>query len=199
MTLVFVFNGNTFGAVGPSALTANAAGVLKKAGEKVVQMSNPTLSTPAAFNGVVRQIEKLSQGQPIGLVGFSAGGSLVARLSGVAELHVTAALDYYGEPDLIAYLNSHGNDRFGQYVAGHVHFTPAAIDLFSGPIPSNSAYVVAAFGSLDQNVVPSLNEATFHADDFRGAVYVYPGPHDAPITASPPALADFLEQLSAGG
>ena len=192
--LVFVLNGNTFAATGPNALTANAAAVLRGAGEHVIELSTPTLATPAAFDRVVRQIAAVSHGQPIGLVGFSSGGVLAARLAGVASLNVSAVLDYYGEPDLTLYLASHNNDTFARYVKSHVAFTQAGINQFSGPSPATS-YVVCAFGLYDRNVVASFNTATFPRDFHNGAVYVYAGGHGAPISASPPALADFLRHL----
>jgi dienelactone hydrolase len=143
---------------------------------------------------VAREIESLSHGESIGLVGFSAGGALAARLAGVEALHVKAALDYYGPPDFRDYLEYHGDDRFVQYFAGRVHFSPSFIALMSGPYHS-SAYVVGAFGLYDQNVVASVSTASFERDHFHGKVYDYPGPHGVSIDASPPALRDFLMHL----
>ena len=80
-TLVFVLNGNAFAAAKPSILTANAAQVLRRAGNQAIQLAYPTIATPAAFYGLERQIESLSHGQPIGIVGFSAGGSLALRIA----------------------------------------------------------------------------------------------------------------------
>ena len=100
LTLIFVLNGNAFSATSPSILTANAAQVLERAGDRAVQISTPEIETAGDFYGVARQIETLSHGSPIGIVGFSAGGTLAARLSGVKSLHVIAALDYYGPPSL---------------------------------------------------------------------------------------------------
>ena len=70
-TLVFVLNGNAFAAANTSILTANAAQVLRRAGNQAIQLAYPTIATPAAFYGLERQIESLSHGQPIGIVGFS--------------------------------------------------------------------------------------------------------------------------------
>ncbi len=90
---------------------------------------------------MARQIESLSHGSPIGIVGFSSGGALAARLSGVKSLHVIAALDYYGPPSLRDYLNYHKSDRYDAYILSHVHFTRSAINVLSGP-SDTSAYVV---------------------------------------------------------
>jgi dienelactone hydrolase len=190
-TLVFVLNGNAFSPARPSPLTADAARVLQKAGHQAIQISTPEISTPAAFERVVAQIRSLSHGRPIGIVGFSAGGSLAARLAGVSSLHVRAALDYYGPADLQDYLDQHRGDSYYRYVVGHVHFTPSTIRLLSGP-SNTSAYVVAAYGLEDQNVVASSSAASFLKDFPQGKVYTYPGPHGVSINASPPALKDFL-------
>jgi hypothetical protein len=193
-TLVFVFNGNGFGAAKPDALTANAARVLQRAGNQVVQLSNPVLGTPAAFFGLARQIASISRGRPIGIVGFSAGGTLAARLAGIPALHVTAALDYYGPPDLQDFLALHRGDRFDRFVATHAHFNAAGIALLSGP-SDTAAHVVAAFGLDDVNVVATDSAASFQRDFPGGQVYEYPGPHGVSILASPPALEDFLAHL----
>jgi hypothetical protein len=193
-SLVFVLNGNAFSPAKPGPLTADAARVLRQAGHQAIQISTPLMSSPDAFNRVVRQIASISRGRPIGIVGFSAGGSLAARLAGVGSLHVTAVLDYYGPTDLQDYLDQHRGDPFYRYVVGHVPFKPSAIALFSGPIPT-SAYVVGAFGLGDQNVVASNSAASFARDVPDGRVYFYPGPHGAPINASPAALKDFLAHI----
>lgn len=193
-TLVFVLNGDALGAVGPSDLTANAARVLQLAGHRAVQLSTPTIDTPAAFYRVASQMRAISRGQPFGIVGFSAGGTLAARLAGVANLNVKAALDYYGPPDLRTYLDLHRGDRFYRYVVGKAHFTPATINLLSGPART-SAYVVGAFGLLDNNVVAPVSAASLRKAFPRARVYYYPGPHGVSINASPPALADFLVHL----
>src|SRR4051794_18293192 len=110
--LVIVLNGNAFSQAGPNALTAGAAAVLQAAGERVVQLAYPTIATAAAFRGLAHQIGRLGHGRPIGLVGFSAGGSLAARLSGIPSLNVKAVLDAYGPPDLRDWFQDHGHDRF---------------------------------------------------------------------------------------
>jgi hypothetical protein len=190
-TLVFVLNGNALSAVGPNAVTANAAQVLAGAGQRAIQLTTPTMGTPAAFYRVVRQIESRSQGQSIGLVCFSAGGILAARLAGVAALHVTAALDCYGPPDLQDWLTAHRGDVFYGYVTRHVRLTPPLIQLLSGR-SNTSAYVVCAFGLHDRNVTVPVSTASFQADFRNGRVYDYPGPHDVSINASRAAVSDFL-------
>lgn len=192
--LVFVLNGNAYSGVGPNGLTAQAARVLRAAGNQVVQLSYPTMATPAAYYGLVRRIAAISKGRPIGLTGFSAGGSLAARLSGDESLNVTAVLNNYGPPDLRDWLQYHGRDLYGRYVRSRVPFRPMTIDLLSGP--SNSrAYVVSAFGSRDRNVQAAQSIASAASAFPIGKVYTYEGGHGAPITASRPALDDFLAHL----
>jgi dienelactone hydrolase len=193
-TLVFVLNGNAFSAAIPNSLTANAAEVLGKAGDRAVQLAYPTMATPAAFYGLEQQIKSLSRGQPIGIVGFSAGGSLADRIATDKALDVAAVLDYYGPPDLKDWFRYHGSDRFARYVAGHVHFTHAAMNLFSGPIDT-SAHVVAAFGQFDENVVASQSTASFERDLPSASIYTYPGGHGVGIETSRAALAEFLADL----
>src|SRR5271157_172663 len=191
LTLIFVLNGNAYSATSPSILTANAAHVLKRVGNQAVQISTPQIQTAGDFYGVARQIESLSHGRPIGIVGFSAGGTLAARLSGDQSLHVIAALDYYGPPSLSDYLNYHKGDRFNAYVLSHVHFTRSAINVLSGP-SDTSAYVVCAFGLYDRNVVASVSTSSVRQDFPTAHVYYYAGGHGVSINASPHALQDFL-------
>ena len=103
-------------------------------------------------------------------------------------------LDYYGTPDLKDWFRYHGNDIYSRYVLGHVHFSPAAINLFSGPIATN-AHVVAALGLRDKNVVAAPNEASFERDLPQASIYTYDGPHGVGIETSPPALGEFLANL----
>jgi hypothetical protein len=193
-TLIFVLNGNAFSPAGPNALTADAANVLHEAGNRVVQVSYPTIGTTRAYYGLARSIARMAGGQTIGLVGFSAGGTLAARLSGIPSLHVRAVLDDYGPPDLRDWIRYHGNDRFAQYVLSHVPFSPKFVDAMSGPSPS-TAYIAAAFGQDDQNVTPAVSSASFAQDFAVGHVYTYRGGHGAAIGASRPALEDFLAHL----
>jgi hypothetical protein len=193
-TLVFVLNGNAFSAAGASILTASAAQVLRRAGEQPVQLAYPTIATPAAFNGVVQQIKALSHRQTIGIVGFSAGGSLALRLSAIQSLRVISVLDYYGPPDLHDYFSYHRSDRFSRYILRHVHFSRAGLNLLSGPITTD-AHVVCAFGLADMNVVASESTASLRRDLPQASVYNYSGPHGVGITASRPALSEFLANL----
>jgi dienelactone hydrolase len=191
---IFVLNGDGFGAVGPNTLTARAAQVLQRAGHQAIQISTPKIATTAAFYGLVKSMEALSHGRSIGIVGFSAGGSLAIRLSGVKTLHVTAALDYYGPPSLRDYLNYHNRDRFAAYVLGRGRVAPAAINLLSGP-SDTSAYVVSVFGLYDRNVVASVSTSSLQHDFPAAHVYYYAGAHGVSINASPQALQDFLAHV----
>lgn len=192
--LIFVLNGNAFSAAGPNTLTEDAARLLSASGNRVIQLSYPTIGTLRAFHRLADQIARLSDGRPIGLVGFSAGGTLAARLSGLSELNVKAVLDDYGPPDLRAWAQSHGRDRFAQYVFSHVRFSPGFLDAMSGPSPS-TAYIAAAFGQQDDNVTAPVSAASFARDFAVGHVYTYRGGHGAAIGASRPALEDFLAHL----
>ncbi len=195
LTLVFVFNGSGFGSAKPSILTADAARVLHKAaGAQVVQLANPPLGTPGALHGIARQIESISHGQPIGIVGFSAGGTLALHLAADPKLHVKDVLAYYSPPDVKGYLAFHGRDHFSKYILGHGRFSREGIDLLSGPSPT-TAHVVAAYGLRDHNVVADESEASFRQDFPAGVVYKYDGPHGVSISQSPAALEDFLAHL----
>jgi dienelactone hydrolase len=191
LTLIFVLSGNAFSATRPTILTANAAQVLERAGNQAVQISTPKIETAGNFYDVARQIESLSHGSPIGIVGFSSGGALAARLSGVKSLHVIAALDYYGPPSLSDYLNYHNGDLFDSYMLSHVHFERSAINVLSGPTDT-SAYVVFAFGLYDRNVAASVSTSSLQQDFPTAHVYYYAGGHGVSIDASPQALHDFL-------
>ncbi len=103
-------------------------------------------------------------------------------------------LDYYGPPDLKDWFRYHGNDQFSQYVTSHVPFSHAAINLFSGPIHT-SAHVVAAFGTLDENVVASQSAAGFKRDLPDARIFNYNGGHGVGIETSRPALSEFLDDL----
>jgi hypothetical protein len=193
-TLVFVFNGNAFAATAPGQLTQIAANLLEAHGDRAIQISTPAIGSAAAFHALANKLLAISGGQPIGLLGFSAGGSLAARLSQVSALHVVAALNYYGPPDLQDWFAYHAGDYFEQYVTSHVRLTSDFINVMSGP--SNSrAFVVNAFGNYDQNVVSSISTASFQRDFRNGAVFTYPGPHGASPLASIPAFNDFVAHL----
>ena len=194
-TLIFVLNGNSFAAAGPNQLTASAAAVLQKAGNQVVQLSNPTINTPAAYNALARKLLKLSHSQDIGLVGFSAGGALAIHLAAKPGLKVDAVLDYYGVPDIQAYLHRHAADHKLRPISGLAPFRPPLVSLLSGTL-ATSAHVIAAFGARDPNVRSDTSSADLLRDDPSAHIYAYPGGHGVSITASRPALADFLSELS---
>ncbi len=193
-TLVFVFPGNALAAAGPDLPTQLAADQLLRHGDQAIQVSTPAMNGPAAFEEVVNYVRTVSRGQPIGLVGFSAGGALALRVAGQPGLNVSSVMDYYGPPDLSAWIASHGHDRYFRYVASHVHLTPAVTQLFSGPSDSR-AYSVAAFGLADRNVIASVSAASFARDFPDGQVYNYQGPHGVTLYANYAAFQDFLDHL----
>lgn len=193
-TLVFIFPGNALAAAAPDLPTKLAADRLRRAGHQPIQVSTPALNGPGAFNRIVNYVRTVSQGQPIGLMGFSAGGALALRLAGQPGLNVTSVMDYYGPPDLNAWIASHGHDYYYRYVASHVHLTAAVKNLLSGPSPS-SAYFVGAFGLSDANVTASVSTAAFQRDFQHGHVFLYPGPHGVTLYADYVAFQDFLDHL----
>ena len=193
-TVVFIFNGDGYGAAKPDSLTANAAQVIRQAGDRPVQLAYPALSSPSVLASVARQIERIGHGQPVGLVGFSAGGSLAERLAGLPGVNAKAVLAEYSPPDLNDYLAFHGHDRFGTYVVEHGHFNLAAYGALSGP-GHTSAHMVGAFGLQDVNIVAGESAASFLRDYPGADVYQYNGPHGVAINASVPALNDFLSHL----
>ncbi len=191
-TLVFVLNGNSFMAASPSILTADAASVLRRAGERPVQVSYAAITSPAAFRSLAASLVRLAHGEQVGLVGFSAGGALSLRLAATPGLDVEAVLDYYGVPDVRAYLARHGSDR---PISGLAPFRRPIVSLLSGPLDTE-AHVVAAFGQRDPNVRPGTSDADLLDDDPTAACYAYPGGHGVAITASKAALGDFLSHLT---
>ena len=94
-----------------------------------------------------------------------------------------------------AYLQRHSVDHNDRPISGLAPFRPSVVSLFSGPI-ATSARVVAAFGQFDPNVWADTSSADLIRDDPHAHVYTYPGGHGVTITASPPALDDFLAQLA---
>ena len=192
MTLVFVLNGNSFNAAKPNRLTANAASVLHAAGDQVVQLANARINSPAALKSLEATIVKQAHGQSVGLVGFSAGGALALRIAAAPRLKVSAVLDYYGVPDVQAYLDrSTGNVN---PIAGLAPFKAPVVAALSGPV-ATSAHVVAAFGQDDPHVVAATSAADLRADVPTADVFTYAGGHGVAITASRPALDDFLAHL----
>ena len=192
--LVFVINGASFAAAGPNSLTADAAVVLRQAGNQVVQLSNPPIHSAAALRELGANVAHLAHGQSVGLVGFSAGGALALRIAATPGLKVGAVLDYYGVPDVQAYLQRHSSDHDYRPIAGLAPFRPSLVSLLSGPL-ATQAHVVAAFGQFDPNVQANTSSTDLLHDDPNANVYTYPGGHGDAITASRPALDDFLAHL----
>ena len=192
--LVFVLNGASFAAASPNSLTANAAAVLHRAGNQVVQLSNARINTAPAFEALAHRITTMAHGQAVGLVGFSAGGALALHVAATPGLKVSSVLDYYGVPDIQSYLNRHAADHNYRPISGLAPFRPSAVSLLSGPV-TTSAHVVAAFGQFDPNVRADTSSADLLRDVPTASVYTYPGAHGVSITASRPALEDFLAHL----
>jgi hypothetical protein len=194
-TLVFIFDGNAFAEAKPNQqLTQTAAQQLMALDDHAVQMTTPAMTSPAAFYQVAAQIQKTSKGQPIGLLGFSAGGTLALRLSSIAGLNVRAALSYYGPPDFADWLNFHRGDRFYRKVTSMTHFSAGIVKLLSGVSYSN-AQVIDVFGMRDKNVVSSQSTASFYRDFPDGRVYHFSGGHGVNIYADYPAFKDFVSHL----
>lgn len=194
-TMVFIFNGNGYAEAEPDVLhTQLAAQQLAQHGETPVQMTTPAMNSPADFYKLAEEIRKISNGKPIGLMGFSSGGGLAMRLAGVADLNVQAVLSYYGPPDLSDWLAYHQGDRYYHWVTGHVHFDQGIIDLLSGASDSDS-YIIDCFGDRDHNVVASMSTASFEQDFPDGHVSYYDGPHGVDLYADYPAFEDFLVHL----
>jgi hypothetical protein len=195
-TLVFVFNGNALAEAKPDKIhTQLAAQQLIAHGDRAVQLTTPAMNSPRDFYQLADEIHAISKGQPIGLMGFSAGGTLAIRLSQVARLNVKAAMNYYGAPDLADWLKYHRGDRFYKYVTTHIHFDSGIIALLSGPSPSR-AFVVSAFGLADHNCVSSVSTASVNRDFQHGQVFDYPGGHGVSLYADYAAFEDFLSHLS---
>jgi hypothetical protein len=193
-TLVFVFNGNAFAEAKPAWLTQLAAAQLVQRGDRAIQLTTPAMDSPAAFYQLANEIRRISRGAPIGLMGFSAGGSLAMRLARLPHLNVKAVMNYYGPPDFQDWLVEHRGDRIFQYVTTHVRVTPGFVRLMSGP-GTTQAYIVSAFGLRDPVTVSSASTSSFHRDFPQGQVYHYPGPHGVTLYACYPAFADFLAHL----
>ncbi len=193
-TLVFVFNGNAYAKATPNQLTQATAALLNSHGNRAIQLTMPAMNGPAAFYQVGNTIRSISKGQPIGLMGFSAGGTLALRLAGLSGLNVKAVAAFYGPPDLSDWLQYHHGDRDYRFVTSHVQLNPAIIRLLSGPSATN-AYLIDAFGLRDHNVVAAPSTASFNRDFPGGHVYYYPGGHGVLPTADPAAFNDFLSHL----
>lgn len=192
LTLVFVLNGNSFRAAQPNRLTADAAHVLQAAGDQVIQLSNPTINSPAALRALGNQIRQRAHGQTVGLVGFSAGGALALRVAATPGLKVSSVLDYYGVPDVQKYLNRHTGTN--NPILGLAPFKAPLVAALSGPV-TTTAHVVGAFGAADPHVNAAASEADLLADVPGADVFTYAGGHGVAITTSRPALDDFLAHL----
>jgi hypothetical protein len=193
-TLVFVFGGNAFAEAKPDRTTQLAAAQLAQHGDRAIQLTTPAMNGPGAFYQLANAIRGISQGRPIGLMGFSAGGALAVRLAGFPGLNVQAVMNYYGPPDFRDWLSYHQGDRFYRYVTTHVRVTPGFVGLMSGPSATH-AYIVSAFGLTDRNIVSSLSTTSFDRDFSQGQVFYYPGPHGVTLFADYPAFRDFLAHL----
>ena len=120
-TLVFLFNGNAFAAADPGRVTQNAAATLARDGDFAIQMSTPAMDSRGGFVQLSNQIRRMSRGQPIGLIGFRTGGAGALRLAEAPGLNVKAVfLNFYGPPDLQAWLQQHRGDIAYRYVATRV-------------------------------------------------------------------------------
>jgi dienelactone hydrolase len=194
-TLVFVFNGNGFAAAQPDGVhTGVAAFYLAENGDRAIQMATPAMASPSDFYGFAAEIRAISKGQPIGLMGFSAGGALAMRLATIPQLNVQAALSYYGPPDLKNWLTEHRGDAHYQRVVSHVQFDPGIINLLSG-VAHSHAHIIDVFGLKDTTVVAGTSTVSFERDFPDGDDFYYPGPHGVTMKACYPAFEDFLAHL----
>jgi dienelactone hydrolase len=193
--MVFLLSGNAFAGAWPSSQTRSASIDLASRGDRPVQLSYPAMNRPSALIRLADQIQRLSMGQPIGLIGFSAGGTIALRLAGISGLNVKAVLNFYGPPDLSDWLNQHAGDAAYRRVAQNVGRNPAFIRSMSGPIITN-AQVVAAFGLKDTTVVALPSTESLQRDLRSAQVYYYPGPHGVSVFAKCGAYAAFLDALS---
>ena len=174
-TLVFVLNGNAFGAAGPNNLTTRPVQVLRQAGSQAVQVAYSTMATPAAFTRLVQRIETLSHGQTIGIVGFSGGDA------GVADCHRQGAARG-SRPQL---LWSSGPQRLHPlpqvrqvlaiYPAQHHH--PGDDQPAERADRHRRSTSVSAFGRTDPNVIAAQSIASLKRDFPQASTYTYAGAH----------------------
>src|SRR5262245_46365292 len=87
-TMVFIFPGNALAAASPQIQTQTAAAQLRRLGNQPIQVSTPALDGPGAFHSIAHYVRAVSRGRPIGLMGFSAGGTLALRLASQPGLNV---------------------------------------------------------------------------------------------------------------
>jgi dienelactone hydrolase len=116
-TLVFVFGGNAFAEAKPDRTTQLAAAQLAQLGDRAIQLTTPAMNGPGAFYQLANAIRGISQGRPIGLMGFSAGGALAMRLAGFPGLNVQAVMNYYSQGQVIYYPGPQGVTLFADYPA----------------------------------------------------------------------------------
>lgn len=193
-TLVFVLNGNAFGAARPDSITQSAAINLARNGHQAIQLRTQAMDSPGAFYALAGQIKRISQGQPIGLAGFSAGGALALRLAGVPGVNAKAVLNFYGPPDLQDWLSQHQGDMAHRYMTRQVRLTRGFIAHLSGP-GQPGFHAVSAFGARDVTVTLTESQASFGRDYPDGRIYVYPGPHGLKVYGCYPAFQDFMDHL----
>ena len=170
-TLVFVLNGNAFAGASPSVQTKTAAADLARRGDRAIQISYAAMCSVGAFDQLAGQIRQVSRGRPIGLIGFSAGGTLALRLSQFSSLNVKAVLDFYGPPDLANWVSQHGGDIHAQQVLSNINNNQNFINAMSGPV-TTTAYLVSAFGTQDTGVSAAPN-AVSSQQDFPGGKVFY--------------------------
>jgi dienelactone hydrolase len=193
--MVFLLSGNAYASAWPSSQTRTAALDLATRGDQPVQLSYPAMNRPSALGRLVTQIQRISMGQPIGLIGFSAGGTIALRLAGAPGLNVKAVLSFYGPPDLADWLNQHVGDAAYRRVTQNLGQNQAFIRSMSGPLETK-AQVFTAFGLKDQTVVALPSTQSLLRDFPTGQVYYYPGPHGVSVFAKCGAYPAFLESLS---
>jgi dienelactone hydrolase len=189
-----LLNGNAFAGACPSVQTEVAAADLARRGDQAIQISYPNMNSVGAFDQLAGQIRQITRRQPIGLVGFSAGGALALRLAQFRSLNVKAVLDFYGPPDLADWLKQHHGDTHARHVLSNINYNQKFIAAMSGP-GATTEYVVSAFGTMDTCVYAAPNAASLQ-QNFPGAkVYYYGGPHGVTIQACYTAYEDFLNHL----
>jgi dienelactone hydrolase len=191
---VVLLNGNAFAGASPSVQTQVAAADLASRGDRAIQISYPTMNSVAAFDQLAGQIRQISRGQPIGLAGFSAGGTLALRLAQFHSLNVKAVLDFYGPPNLADWISQHHGDTHARHVLSNINHNQKFINAMSGP-SETTAYVVSAFGTQDTCVYAAPNAAGLQQDFPGGAVNYYDGPHGVTIQACYTAYEDFVNHL----
>ena len=194
-TTVLLLSGDAFASSAPSLQTRLAAADLARRGFFPVQLSYSDMTGPAAFERLANQVERIGDGQPIGIVGFSAGGTLALRLAGRPSLNVKAALDFYGPPDLSDWLRQHAGDAAYRRVVETIGIGRSITPLMSGPMPT-TARLTAAFGMRDRTVIAMPSAQSFQRDFPTGTVYFYPGPHGVQIYAKTGAYEKFVSDLS---